>query len=532
MLKFPRNKYSNTQQSRYREVEQEVVEAIVNGGMVTSIDPADIKNNQFVLAKNFVVRFDKLSRRFGSVEYPVTKPDSDKILAIVPFKRFSESQTVIRFTESGVEVSDGLNFQTAVGVLTGDTNDRFRFTTIEDRFFFANGVDYIQELDADALTFARAGNAPAYKYITSFNNRVLGAYNYNGGSPIPTEIGWSGNLNYTEYSALVDRSAGFTQLVDSPTDFADAITGIFGFTETALLLRERSLWGINKQPSSTNPFTFFVISPGIGCDTPHSATGVKSGVCWFDNRTGAIYFYKLGMAEPEDIGSPIRQAILDQIENPLTIFASYNPIEDEYTLCIPSSITTVVAMWTYNFRAKTWCYEQQNNISAIANIDYSTGSILIDSLLGTIDSLIGVINDLGRSVAFPTRVYGNITGDILLESSLADDDNGTIFNSELISKIFAKPRTGIYWQTLVLQFIIRKGGEFTLYYTKDDGETWHEYKTVTLLDADIGKRKTITCRKQVRANEFAWGLDADSGLFDIIKYELHPTESQGQTRSN
>lgn len=532
MLKFPRNKNSNLQQSRYREQESEIVESIVNGGMVTTIDPADIKNNQFVLAKNFVVRFDKLCRRFGSVEYPVTKPNNEKILHITPFKRFSESQVIVRITENGVEVSNGLAFSTAVGVLTGDTNDRFRTTTIEDRFFFANGVDFIQELDADALSFARAGNAPAYKYITSFNNRILGAYNYNGGSPIPTEIGWSGNLNYDEFDPLIDRSAGFVQLVDSPTDYSDASTGIFGFTETALLLRERSLWGINKQPSATNPFNFFVIAPSVGCDTPHSAVGVKNGVCWFDNRTGTVYLYKLGMPEPQDIGLPVSQAILDQIESPLTIFAEYNPIEDEYTLCIPSSITTVVAMWTYNFRAGTWCYEQQNSISAIANVDYSTGSILIDSLLGTIDSLIGVINNLGRSVAFPTRVYGNTTGDILLESSVSDTDNGVVFNTELISKIFAKPRTGIYWQTLVLQYIVRKGGEFTLYYTKDDGETWHEYKTITLLDAEIGKRKTVTCRKQVRADEFAWGLDADSGLFDIIKYELHPIESQGQTQGN
>ena len=46
-------------------VERPLVVAVMNGGMVADIDPADIKDNQASLLKNARVRRGKTTRRFG-----------------------------------------------------------------------------------------------------------------------------------------------------------------------------------------------------------------------------------------------------------------------------------------------------------------------------------------------------------------------------------------------------------------------------------------------------------------------------------
>ena len=533
MLKIPKNKYTGKLQvSSADDNDRTVIEGRINGGMVTSIDAADIENNQSTDLLNFVVRYDRTSRRFGSTLYSPTKPNSSKVMLIAPYKRFGGSTSIVRVTPSTVHLGSSSAWTNIVGVLNGGANDRFRYTVIQDRFFFTNhGVDYIQEIDAGASTFARAGNAPRYRYITSFNNRVIGAYEDSTVTPNPIKIGWSGNLNLTEFDPLVDRSAGYLNLIDSATDKADDITGLFGFTSFALLLREGSVWIIGKQPVASNPFTFDVAASGIGCDTPHSAVRVRNGICWFDYRTGTVWLYKLGMQEPEPIGRPVEKSIQSQIDNINTVFASFNPIEEEYTMCIPLSTSPIVQMWTYNFRTKAWWREEQLNVSALAALDYSTGSLVIDDLVGRIDDLIGVINDLTVDVAIPSRFYGLTTGELLVESRTADDDNGTEFDSEMTSKLYWLPENDGISEKLRVEYIPRKAGSFTVQWSKDDGVTWNDYKTKTFDSNDIGKRKVLNCKRQIRAEQYSWRLISTEGLFDLVEYEVK-IDSGGESKTN
>ncbi len=533
MLRFPRNKFSNLGTSHFREQENVLAESKLDGGMITSIDAADLANNQFTDVKNFSVRKDRTSRRFGTIIYPITKPDSNKILLITPFKQSNGTVLFVRATPSTVYLGTVSAFNAAVGVLTGGADDRFQTAVANYEFYFTNsGVDYIQKLNPGALTFARAGNAPRYKYLTSFNNRLVGANEVDAITPNPIKIGWSGNLNLSEWNAATDQSAGFTSLVDSPTDFSDDITGIFGFTETGFILRERSLWGMNKAPVATNPFIFFVIAPGIGCDSPNSAVSVKNGICWFDLRTKTVYLHKVGDQEPTPIGRPIDSAILATIEDNTKIFGNYNTIEDEYTLCVPHNTSNEVTFWTYNFRTKAWVNEAQDNISALASIDYNSGSLVIDDLVGFINDLLGVINDLSVNVAIPSRFYGKTTGEILIENTTADTDNGTAFTSQLTSKVYSVPKNNEYIQTLNIGYIPRLAGSFTVYFSKDGGSTWTVYKTTTFLTSDIGDRKLCTFKEHINAGEYAWKLEATSGLFDLIKYEIKTVTSDGETKSH
>ena len=532
MLRTPRNQNSGQRAGRYREEEQTILEARINGGMVTSIDQADIENNQFAELKNVTVRYDKTSRRFGSATFTPAAPDANKILLLTPFARFSGVVSLNRLTASSVYSGTSTLWNAVVGVLSGGTNDRFSTAIANDRFFFANnGADYIQELNPTALTHARAGNAPKYRYITTFNNRIIGANLADAVSPNSVQIGWSGDLAFTEWDPLVDLSAGSTPLVDSPTGYADPITGIFGFTETGLLLRERSLYGISKQPIATSPFNFFAIAPSIGCDCPYSAVSIRNGIAWFDLRTGSVYSYTIGTPEPQQIGFPVEKTIVDQVANTATVFASYNTVHDEYTLCLPSETSTLVRMWTYNFRTKAWSYDEQSNISALSNIDYNSSTLVIDDLVGTIDSLTGMIDALSNNIAIASRFYGKTNGVITIENVLEDDDAGMAYTTSIVSKTFQIPRRLGYVNRLRIEYTPRLAGAFTAYYSKDGGLTWNTYKTITWDSDDVGSRKLATFNKHLKCDQYTWKIESASGLFDLLEYEVHAITGAADSRT-
>lgn len=518
MLRLPRNKLSRLQIRPFREEEQTLAEGRVNGGIVTTIDAADIANNQFVDLKNVFVRFDKTTRRYGSIPFVPASPDAVKVLSVTPWERFSGVVNIIRLTQSSVYLGGSAAWTVVAGALTGGPNDRFNTVIANDRAFFANnGADYIQEINPGAFTFARAGNAPKYKYLAAFNNRLIGA---NLAPNVPIQIGWSADYVFDEWNPAVNLSAGSVSLIDSPSDYSDSIQGIFGFTDVALILRTRSIWAMSKQPIATQPFNFYIIAPGIGCDSPYTAVAIKNGIAWFDYRSGNAYRYSIGMTEPEMISMEVGKAILAQVNNVSTLFASYNTVEDEYTICIPSDTSTLVKAWTYNFRTKAWWYEEYTNLSALSNIDYKSTTILIDDLLGTIASLTGTISNLGSNNPVASRIYSFTNGAMLAQAKTKDTDNNAAYTTVITSKIYYVPRHDGYIANLRIEYMPMLVGSFTVAYSRDGGLTWTDYKTVTWMNSDANKRKLVNFKKHLKCSQYSWRITSTSGLFDILEYEV------------
>lgn len=520
-IRLPRNKLSGQRLGSYREEEDTLTEATINGGMVTSIDAADIENNQFVMGKNVSVRYDKTSRRYGTEALTPAKPNTNTVLHIANYELFGGDTYLMRFTPSTIHKRDAAAWVNIVGALTGSVNDRFTVATINNRMFFTNnGVDPIQEINITANTFAQAGNAPRYKYICAFNNRIVGASFVDAIAGSTIKVGWSGNLAFTQWDSSVDPSAGSVALVDTATPYSDNISGLFGFTEIALMLRERSLWGIAKQPVSSDPFNFFPIHPGIGCDSPFTAVQITNGIAWFDIRTGTVYAYKVGDKEPSPIGRPVEKSIVQQLNESGVLYGSYNSLYDEYSLCLPDEVGTTVKVWTYNFKTKAWVFEEHVNLTCLNNIDYASQVDMINDLVGNINDLVGVIDSFGSTTEIASRFYGYSNGDITVENQASDLDNGIAYTMLIQSKIYRMPRKKGFVQNFALEYIPRLEGSFTIAYSKDGGTTWTNYKTVTMETADIGVRKRVTCKKHINASNYQWQITCLDGLVDFIEYDI------------
>lgn len=519
--------------------------ARVNLGMITMLDPADIDPSALQLARNARCRFDKTTRRFGSILMAPAKPDGNPVIGVFFHKKNNGQTFFLRFTRNSINyLSGGAWTALTAGVggsLVGTDTDRFQGITAFDRFVFANnGVDVIQEFDDATNTYKQLGNAPAYKYITAFYNRVVGA-NLVGASPDFANVGWSADGVIDEWNPAVNETAGSSPIVDSPSDLGDPITGLFGFTSNMILLREQSVWIVTKQALPTNPFYFYTAVPGLGCDCPDSAVITLNGVTWVDRRSGTVWMFQPGGNPPEPIGRAIEKDLMRGLDDPSLVFASYAPIENEYTVCIPLVGFNGVREWTYNFRTKAWTVGEREAVTSINDTDLAAALVTIDDLgLIPIEQLSGTINDLSPgSDIIPVRVFGRSDGEITQEDENTYRDpivagsanvDGK-FQTELVSKAFTLPTDDAYFAEIRIEYVPIAPATMTLSYSRDGGVTFNSnVKTITPTSDQQGKPQVFRWVKQVKARQFAFKLAYDDGQFNVTGYEVHVYEG-GESKS-
>ncbi|MBA2704140.1 MAG: hypothetical protein H0U60_09840 [Blastocatellia bacterium] len=510
---------------------QPYADARLNKGMVTTIDPAELEQGTLVLAKNALVRFDKTFRRYGSTLFTPVKPDSNPVLRLAYIKRKDGIAYTLRMTPKGVHSLDSAAWVPVVGTLSGTKFDRIQTANVLNEMVFSNnGKNKLKKIDFTTLKIVDLGNAPTYRYITGFYNRVVGFARRDTNE---VEIGWSGDGNITEWNPLVDESAGSAPLLESPADLSDFGTGIFSGPNVLIVLRERSVWLGTKQPIPQNPFYFAANVPNIGCDTPYSAVWIGDGLAWFDRRTGTVYAYNPGSA-PVPIGRPIENKIIRDIYDPGAIFASYNSVANEYTIFIPRE-DSYVDGWTFNRRNNAWTRHEFYDICSAEETGISTGFISMDELVGTFDTLADTMDELSPpSVVTDARIFGRNDGTIAQEDESATTDAahtalplGNTYEMQLVSKTFTIPERNILVGKIVIEYETSVAGAVTLEYSLDNGNTWVLGKTVT--PDTLNKPRLLILHKLIRVRRFAFRLLSSVGKIEVLGYEVHVYRS-GQSR--
>lgn len=516
--------------------EQLLAEARLNAGMITAIDSVDIPNGALTLAVNTRVRLDKTSRRPGKVNEAPAKPNSNKVLGIYVLKENVGTVTFLRFTRNSIHKRSGTWTAFTAGTngsLTGSDSDYFSTAVIQNKLFYANGVDKIQRLDTAAVTYKEAGpNAPKVKFITGFFNRVVGAYRVEGSEPDgPCTVVWCADGDTTKWPNDVtpDPTSGQSPIIESPSDYADFATGIFGGPSYLILAREKSLWVATKQPSGSAPFSFSNAQVGIGSDSPRSIQKIPGGIAFLDYRTGQIYAWNVG-AYPEEIGSPVFPDIMAAIDDPLKIFSGYDTQQREYSIGLVLAGTTIVRVWTYSFRTKAWVYDEIDLLSCLGDIDSPfSNTSSFDELVGTFDQALGTFDTWGvTTVGKPARYFGYSNGEIYAEDKSVDTDVGTNYTSDMQSKDFHQAGIDVYFSRIKIKYQSRKAGQLTLSYSKDKGDTWTVSKTASYGAKD---KKSIEHVRVVKAERLRWRITATTGLFDLIEFSVHISPS-GDTKEN
>lgn len=561
---------------------QKFAEGRLNQGMVTIADPADIPTGALRLALNAITRYDRHLRRPGNVQFTIDgdivpiptppmvgnppMPVSNKVMAVRTFALEDTSAFTIRFTPPFVYVLN-LNVWTpflfndvplfpitpghiypATPLLGGD-KDRFSTALIFNTFVFANnganpisGLDLVNNLYYKLAAPQLVPTSTNFRYITGFDNRLVGAAIANENE---VYIGWGGNgpidktsqpgltLGWTQFDDSIDFSAGNSPLEDSPSDLSDPITGLFGFTNVLLTLREKSIWMATKQPSPTDPFNFFTFVPNIGCNCPHSAQIVDDGIMFLDQRKNTVYYFIPGQTI-QPMGRPIENSIFAGLDDLNDIFSSYDPTNGDYTICVPQVSSSTVRTYTYNVKAQAWTTSEYNNISCCEDLNLNSSGLRIGELVGEIGDLTGTIGELTRSTdAFYTRAYGKGDGSIVVDDPIANNDDmttnssgdGNPFTTTFILKDFKIDVVDAYFAGVDIEYTESLGGNGTLYYNKKTGAddisspNWKKAKDFTtsiITDPDL-----IIWRVQKKSRRISWRIDITAGAFAILGYEVH-----------
>ena len=525
-VKFPGQPFPET--PKYPQINVPTLD----GGMNNYDDPNDLEDNEFVVAQNVVIRGKKITRRVGESNITPTKPNSNAIKKVYSLKQFDGTLAQLRITDTNV-YKRGVSTWTQItgSAITSAPNN---IISVDNRHFFStNGNLVLQEINLGANTYSALGNSGKYKYITAFGDRVVGAYNATG--PEPTTVYWSGNLNFGQWDPLVDPSAGYKPLEEAQADYADFITGIFGFANQMLIVRERSIWLATKTGSASDPFYFYTATPSIGCNVPGSIQKIPNGVVFYDRRTNSVYVYVIGAPEPIKIGQPVDDGIYASISNPDTVFSGYDPIEFEYRLGTPLTGTNITRFWTYSFKSQVWWYEDRENVTSVDSADFSVVSTTISDLAGTISGLVGTISSLGGSATpTPELYFGKSNGDI----GGVDETVTTGYTTLIQSKIWSAPENNdFYIHRLAFTYEIVSQGSFSIYYSKNPSEVgigvndpaFTLYKTVTTSQADVGKRLVVNCVKSLKCTQFSWKIQSTEGSFSLIDFKAL-SEPSGYTR--
>lgn len=524
-----RPRYRNPR--RQRQPKRAVVSARVNTGMVTSLDLGDVPDGAGSDILNCRVRYDKTIARFGANKYLDTQatPLSDSVHQVYLFETNNGLINLMRFGSTSVALRQGGLWTALTGAMTTPIS-YYQVITAFDRLIFTNGIDNIKIAAVNLLSHANLGNAPKYKYVTGFYNRVVGFNFIDGVSPNPIQLGWSGDANMTQWDPLVDRSAGSTPIVESPGDLADFGTGVFGFTNVMIVLRNKSIWLATKQPSATNPFNLFAAVPGSGCDSPGSVAVVGGGIMYVDKRTRRINAFVPGMTEPQSIGFNIERDLFANIDDTKQIRGSYDTGNNEYTVLVPISGTNVVKLWTYNITTNSWVYDERALCTSVSDVNGVGYSILVNDLVGNVDDLQGNINSLGV-VNNPgtTRFYGFTNGTILQEVNNVFQDDTVNYTSRFASKIFELPSEHSAISKVNVEVRCPLGGTITMYYSKDSGVTWTLAKAFVVPSGVRGQ--LLTWQKHIRARKFMFKIESSNMQWELLDYEVHIQNAGEQVRN-
>jgi hypothetical protein len=501
--------------------EQLWAEAKVSGGMVTTIDPADIPDAAVTLALNGKVDYDKIGRRNAYTYIPVLDSDGAPGLKLATWKQNTGAIYLVRLRPAGPRYTDNVSWFAPTGTaLLGAATDRFDYTIAQDLFIFTNnGVDFIQRLRSDTNSFAQLGNAPKARFVTAFYNRIIAANYTDPAVGTPVTIGWSGDLNPTVWDPLTDPTAGVSPLIESPSDITDYITRVIGFTNLLVVLREHSIWLGTKQPIGTNPFYFFGAVAGIGCNCPYSVAVMPNGLVWVDLLTGSVWAYQVG-GQPERIGLPIEKMLIAGISDPTQVFGSFNFTANKYTCGVVQAGTNVRRLWTYNFTSKAWAFEELPDIYDVYDaFDQIVSKLTVAQLVGTVAQLQGTVANLSPTkVTNVTRLISKADGTISQEDPTSDVDSFGPYTTEIRSKDFVFPDIDTYLSQIKVEYIAHKTGQITIGYSRDTGQTWTNVKTVTI--NAIEKPQLVRFKKNVKTRRVMWRLIASNGLWEVLSYEV------------
>jgi hypothetical protein len=357
-----------------------------------SMDPAKSR-----LVKNLNIRYGAYKTRDGT-DTVGTISGSELLMAtdvLLPNGKYY----LVRWRVDGVDVLINNVWTPAGGdVWAGSKLAPFALTGWVDRLIFTAGMGKkLFELTFDPPMLAEIPDSPTEViHLATFNGRVMASGGATG------EVSWTVKNDHTDWTGL---GSGFEDLRSAPGGRPDSQTAIVPISdELAYCIRSQSIWQVGNTGDFDAPFAFTRLFTYVGSRWPQTVVATSQGViCMGD--TGQVWMIQGGGYV--DIAEDIHD-ITTNMEQGFKRLAmgAFDLKRNEYRLTRPdiNSLTAQVVL-RYSISNKAWTEDVYP--FPIRSISYTqfVKKLTVDELTGSVNALVGTVDDLGVGVRNPGAVY-------------------------------------------------------------------------------------------------------------------------------
>jgi len=387
------------------------------------------------------------------------------------------------FTGYNAVISVGLNVVTDLGVMTvylddisgvdrftGDEDNRFSATTMNDTFICTNGIDQPQKWTgsgkfADLTTTLAVGAITTSEVVFTFKDHLCLMDNTENGADCPQRVSW------TNIGAIEDWTTGTAGYQDLVDDVSWVVGAALLSENESTIYKERSIVSMSWVGGHT-PFRFKTQVLGTGAlskDAIDSGTGEHMVV-----GPDLTYAYKGGM-EIEILDDKVKRTMYGRLNRGYAnrLFIIYIEEDDELQIWIPTDTAYPDEVWCVNVIDEVW-YRKYRTMTC-AGYYQEQSSFTIGNLIGTIGDQNWRFGDALTKAYSPITLCGDSNGAVYKIDKTTLNNNGVAITNEFQTPDFVLPDSQDYMNKFmrVTQLIYEASGQsITTYYSTDSGESW------------------------------------------------------------
>lgn len=359
----------------------------------------------------------------------------------------------------------------AVNAFTGDEDNRFSATIMNNTLIVTNGIDQPQKYTGsgsftDLTTTLAAGTISTAELVFTFKDHLVLLNNTENGADAPQRASWT---NIGQLEDWITGTAGYQDLVDDTS----WIIAILILSENVVIIyKEDSIVSMEWIGGHT-PFRFKTLYNKSGAISKNSVVLVRGShiVC----GTDMVYGYTGGL-NITPIDTSIKGTLYSRLNKQYSgrSFMFFEDEDDELQIWIPTDTEYPDDGWCLNVATGAW-YRKQRTI--LCTGDYkSASSKTIGDLIGTIGEQNWRFGDALIKAYSPVTLVGDNSGNIYQIDKTTLNNAGVAIINEFQTPDFILPESeeNLNRFMRVTQLLIEASGQsITTSYSTDGGVTWN-----------------------------------------------------------
>jgi len=184
---------------------------------------------------------------------------------------------------------------------------------------------------SNTTVFSTLSFAPRARYVTSFDNFLIGGNIKQGTTNLVQRVEWSdrGSIATWLANAATGSLAGYADLLD----MKGQITRLIGHDNRVVVFSDQEVWagGRVDYPAA---FDFQPLDRTVGAPYSWTVAKTPNGLIWLGNDYN-VYLLPKGGAQAQPIGTQIQPELQSNLTAPERAWAVYNTVNNQYELYYP-----------------------------------------------------------------------------------------------------------------------------------------------------------------------------------------------------